>query len=138
MTNQAEKPSDRKPTILIIDDIEPIVRTMRDGLAAFDNRVLTALSGAEGLKIFRENRVDIIICDLGMPEMNGWQVGRTIRQECIEKGIPKPHFILLSGWSSQIQDKQKILESGVDSLLGKPIDLVSILKVIREIGELGA
>ena len=61
----------------------------------------------------------MVISDLGMPGMSGWDVGKAIRSICREKGIPKPPFILLTGWGGQELEKEKIAESGVDAVVSQ-------------------
>ena len=95
--------------------------------------VFKALSGQEGLAIFNKEPVDLVICDLGMPGMNGWDVGKAIRSICQEKGITKPPFILLTGYGGQELEKEKIAESGVDAVVAKPIDRATVLATVQEI-----
>lgn len=122
-------------TVLVIDDMEAILGSLKEGLTHFGHVVFTASSGEEGLAIFNENSIDLIICDLGMPRMNGWEVGRKIRSICDERHTPKTPFILLTGWGGQKTEVEKIGESGVDAVVEKPVNIANILTVIREIGE---
>jgi CheY-like chemotaxis protein len=95
--------------------------------------VFMTLSGEEGLAIFNRERTDLIICDLGMPGMTGWIVGKAVRQICQESGITKPPFVLLTGWGGQELKKEKIAESGTDAVLAKPISPVALASAIQEI-----
>ncbi len=124
--------SDQKLRILLIDDMEPLVNTLSQGLAEYNQTVVTALSGQEGIELFRNNRPDVVICDLGMPGMNGWQVGKTIREVCEQEGVAKPPFVILTGWGDQTSELGMIVESGVDAIVEKPIDLLKLLEVIKE------
>lgn len=119
--------------ILIIDDNEPVAAMLADGLTEFGQTVHTALSGPEGIEIFRREQIDVVICDLGMPEMTGWQVGEAIGGICKERDIPRPPFILLTGWGGQLKEQQKIAESRVDRIVEKPVVLPRLLKLIREV-----
>ena len=80
----AGMPTLRSFTVLAIDDAESMVEFLRTALETANHRVLTALSGPEALGIFRDQQVDVMICDLGMPGMNGWEVGKEIREICRE------------------------------------------------------
>jgi CheY-like chemotaxis protein len=62
------------------------------GLTQFGQRPFTTSSGFEGIQVFREKTIDVVICDLGMPEMDGWSVGKRMKEICREKGIPKIPF----------------------------------------------
>ena len=97
------------------------------------HRVFKALSVQEGLTIFNKEPVDLVIRDLGMPGMNGWDVGKAIRSICHERGVSKPPFILLTGWGGQELEKEKIAESGTDAVVAKPIDSVVLLATVQEI-----
>lgn len=130
-----EKPFDLNLNILIIDDIKPVVKMLKQGLIKYGQTVFCALSGREGLDIFGQSEVDLVICDLGMPEMNGWEVGRRIKQSCERSGIPKIPFILLTGWGGQVEEREKIRESGVDAVVEKPVDIPKLLGIIREVLE---
>jgi len=99
--------------------------------------VLTALSGEMGLDIFKENPVDLVICDLAMPGMNGWEVGKRIRAICEGRGIKKTEFMLLTGWGGQKAEMEKMAESGVDVIIEKPLNIENMLKAVREVMKLG-
>jgi len=126
-----------KLRILIIDDVEPLLTLFEDGLTDFGQTVFTALSGDEGLRLFEQESVDLVVCNLGMPGMSGWEVGMRIKAICEEKGIPKPPFILLTGSGGQGEEKGMIAESGVDAVVEKPIDVPKLLTVIRKVVEKG-
>jgi PAS domain S-box-containing protein len=119
--------------ILAIDDMQLLLSMLKEGLAELGQTVLTALSGREGLELFKHQEVDLVICDLGMPELNGWQVGKAIKNICGEKGVPKTPFILLTGWAGQFDEEQKMIESGVDAVVEKPVDITKLVAVIRDV-----
>ncbi|MEJ2719470.1 MAG: response regulator [Deltaproteobacteria bacterium] len=129
------KPFDLTLTILVIDDMQPVLTMIKDGLTAYGQNVLIALSGEDGLKTFENNQVDLVISDLGMPGMNGWEVGRAIKAYCEKRAIPKTPFILLTGWGGQIHEEKKIVRSGVDGLVEKPIDIPELLGTVRKVME---
>gem|GEM_PF-629324 len=122
-------------TVLVIDDMQAVLDLLKSGLTRWGHVVVIALSGLEGLEIFKENPIDIVICDLGMPGINGWEVGKRIRSICEERGIPKIPFVLLTGWGGQKTETEKIAESGVDAVVEKPINMGNMRKMIREMCE---
>ena len=131
-----EEPAVVKPlTVLAIDDMEGTVTMLKSGLRTCHHVVFGALTGEEGLAIFKENPVDLVICDLGMPEMNGWQIGKAMKDFCEEKGVSKVPFIILTGWGDQSGLEEKIAESGVDAVVEKPVDMKRLMEVIREVVE---
>ncbi len=121
--------------ILAIDDMEATLTLLKSGLGKMGHAVITALSGEHGLALLEDNPVDVVICDLGMPEMNGWQVGEAIKRRCSEEGVNKPVFIMLTGWGGQSGEKQKIAASGVDAVLEKPVDIAKLSAVIQDVME---
>lgn len=123
--------------ILVVDDLKPLLRILSHGLIRRGQTVLAASSGEEALDIFETNQVDVVICDLAMPEMNGWQVCLSLKKMCEDRGMPKPPFIILTGWGGQIEERERILESGVDRVLEKPVDIPKLLRVIGELTEGG-
>ncbi len=119
--------------ILVIDDFELVVTQLQDGLRKRGQSVLTALSGSEGLQLYAENPVDVIVSDLGMPDMNGWEVGKAVKEMCAKSGGVKTPFILLTGWRGQLDEEGKIAESGVDRVVEKPISVDDLLAIIIDL-----
>jgi len=120
-------------TILAIDDIPVAVRLLEEGLARLGHAVVTAESGQQALLLLETTRVDAVVCDLAMPEMNGWEVGRRIKEVCAERGVLKPVFILLTGWADQGEEHDKISTSGIDAVIEKPVGVVQLQEVIRKL-----
>ena len=122
-------------TILVIDDTEAVLEFLEARLTRYDHRVLTASSGQKGLDIFTQHTIDLVICDLRMPGMTGWEVGKSIKSTCRERSIPKTPFIMLTGWGGQQTEVTKIEESGVDAVVEKPISVGDLMKTVHEMGE---
>ncbi|MFC1836512.1 response regulator [Thermodesulfobacteriota bacterium] len=125
--------SDVSLNILVIDDMKPIVNMLANGLQQYNQKVFTALSGQEGIDIFTEETIDLVICDLGMPGMNGWQVGKRITEISKKRGQEKPLFLILTGWGDQSEELGLMKESGVDGVVQKPVHVKKLLQVIAEI-----
>lgn len=120
--------------ILIADDIPAVVKQLENGLKSYGQTVYSASSGREAIDIFTGSPVDAIVCDLAMPEMNGRQVARTITEICDQKGIPKPFFILLTGWGGQLDDKAGMQADGIDVILEKPVDMPQLIEALETLG----
>jgi len=121
--------------ILVVDDMEPVVRQLETGLKKAGQSVLTALSGEQAVKLFQESPVDLIVCDLGMPGMNGWEVGKAVKKISAQRGVPRPSFIILTGWGGQEVHAEKIAQSGIDQVIQKPINIPNLLETIKEVIE---
>ena len=117
-------------TVLVIDDMESIVEMLGEVMNEIGHTAFTATSGDQAIEIYENNRIDVVVCDLVMPIMDGWQVGRTIKSICAAKGVPKTPFVLLTGWGGQELEEEKIQDSGIDSLLEKPVDIKKLLDVM--------
>jgi signal transduction histidine kinase/ActR/RegA family two-component response regulator len=124
-------PREQHLKILLIDDIEVVLNSLADGLRLFNHTVHTARSGQEGLEIFMREPIDVVICDLGMPDMTGWDVSRQLKKLCLDKGVPKTPFALLTGWGDQIREIGKMRSAGVDRILTKPINMSQVVDVIQ-------
>ncbi len=135
--DEAEVPASvttgRKLNILAVDDMDSNLMMVRLGLEAYHHTVLTALSGEEALEILRIHRVDLVLCDLAMPGMNGWEVGRRIRCLYEQKQAPRPPFILLTAWGHQSFDETKLAESGVEAVLEKPVDIMELIDTVEKV-----
>jgi hypothetical protein len=115
--------------ILAIDDTPSVLEIISLGLRHFGHEVTTAGGGAQALRIYDPKKFDLIICDLGMPEVSGWDVGARVKEICMEQGVPKTPLILLTGWIDQFLDKSRVRESGVDKTARKPILVPELLRL---------
>ncbi len=122
---------DFRLNILVVDDMPAMIRQLEGGLTTFGQTVYTASSGAEAVEILREARVDLVVCDLAMPEMNGRQVAEAMLDICRERKTRKPGFIMLTGWGGQNDRDRDLAASGVDLILEKPVDIPKLLEVIE-------
>jgi two-component system KDP operon response regulator KdpE len=111
-------------TILIIDDEPPIRRFLRTTLSVQDYRVVEAASGGEGLSLLRHEKPDLVILDLGLPDMDGLEVVRRIRAES-----PVPIVVL----SSRDDERGKVaaLDLGVDDYVTKPFGVDELMARMR-------
>lgn len=115
-------------TLVIIDDNEDVAQTLADLLEIAGHRVEIALSGRSGVELVRRVRPQFVICDLGLPDLNGFEVARILRQDEELRGT---RLIALSGYTQQ-EDQELAREAGFDSHLAKPPsqdDLEALLAV---------
>ncbi len=116
----------REARILVIDDEESVRSAISQILSQVNHQVTVAENGKEGIRLFKEKEFDIVLTDLGMPGMSGWEVCKTI------KGI-SPNFPvgMITGWGMEV-NQAKIEESGLDFVISKPFDLNQILNTVAE------
>jgi two-component system KDP operon response regulator KdpE len=113
-----------EPTILVIDDEQQILRAMRTILGQHNYRVVTASSGEEGLAMAAASVPDVIILDLGLPDMSGVEVCAQLRVWTLTP------IIILSVRDSD-SDKVSALDKGADDYLTKPFSVDELLARIR-------
>ena len=113
-------------TILVIEDDDRVRTLLRDILVFGGYRVVEASNGRSGIRCLEgQDIIDMVLTDLGMPEMNGWEVARMTKQK-----VPQIPVILITGWGLNPDDK-KIQESGIDRIIGKPFQVNDILDTAR-------
>ena len=113
-----------QPLILVIDDEPQILRALRTILKARQFRVNTASRGEEGLTLAAAQPPDVVILDLSLPDMDGIEVCRRLRE------WTQAPVIVLSVRESE-QDKVAALDSGADDYLTKPFGIEELLARIR-------
>ena len=122
-----------KMRILAVDDRMAYLKVLEAGLQQFGQTTFAASSGAEAIQLFKGTTVDLVICDLGLPDLSGWEVGKDIQRMCREEGMPKTPFVLLTGSAghgeSNEETDRRVVECGVDAVLGKPVDIPELLEV---------
>ena len=108
----------------MVDDEPSIVRALRINLAARKYEVSTATDGASGLAAVARDRPDVMILDLGLPDMDGTEVIRGVR------GWTSTPIIVLSVWGQESQ-KVAALDAGADDYVTKPFGMDELLARLR-------
>lgn len=122
-----EEEAKTKLKILVVDDDENIREVLSDLLLLEGHEILLAEDGEQALLIFEEILPDVVITDLGMPGISGWEVARRIKS--ID---PSKKVIVISGWGATLQ-KDQLEENYVDQVLAKPFHLEQVKKIIVEV-----
>jgi two-component system, OmpR family, KDP operon response regulator KdpE len=110
--------------VLVVDDEAPILRALRINLAARDYQVSTAADGTSGLAAMARDRPDVLILDLGLPDMDGTEVIKGVR------GWTSVPIIVLSAWGEESQ-KVAALDAGADDYVTKPFGMDELLARLR-------
>jgi two-component system, OmpR family, alkaline phosphatase synthesis response regulator PhoP len=116
-------------TVLVVDDDPLTQRVLQHYLDRAGFRMISAPNGREAVKLARRQLPDLIICDVMMPDMDGWAVLKEIQQTEATKKIP---VILLSG-NAELMGKEESLRSGAAYLLVKPISADQLLVLVRRL-----
>jgi len=113
-------------SVLVVDDSDLNRDLFGNYVTSMGHQVHLAASGREGLAIFEREAIDLVITDLSMPGISGWQVAEKVKER--NPNIP---VLLVSGWAIQ-QDEPRIRESGVDRVLQKPCSMAKFQKTVQE------
>ena len=112
--------------ILVVDDEETVLGVIGELMRSLGQDVTVAIGGREGLEQFDRVQPHIVFTDLGMPEVNGWDLAVAAKAR-----RPETRMVLVTGWGSQI-DPVAARERGVDYILPKPFSLDEVERVLRE------
>ncbi|HYL82167.1 MAG TPA: ATP-binding protein, partial [Candidatus Acidoferrum sp.] len=120
-------PTPAPARILVVDDEPILTHMLRSILEIQGHHVVTALSGAEAIERIRSDTFDLVLTDLGMPEVSGWDVASEVGR--VSPGVP---VILVTGWGMQI-DSQEPTQASVSRVIQKPYTFETVHEVIAEV-----
>lgn len=115
-------------SILLIDDEPDNLVVMEELLVLMGAHVTTTANGKDGLQKAMEREFDLIISDLSMPEMSGWELLFRLRKREETKAIP---VIALTA-HAMAGDKERVLDAGFENYISKPVDLMNLLSELPE------
>ncbi len=115
--------------VLLIDDEKDLVETLSFRLQAAGYEVITAFDGAEGLRLAREHKPDIMITDVMMSKMDGYQLCRMLKFSAEFRDMP---VIMLTA-RGQEGDKRIGMDVGADYYMTKPFDGAKLLEKMAEL-----
>ena len=122
------RPSARR-RILVVDDNGDAAESLAMMLEIMGNEVRTANDGLEGVETAASFRPDVILLDIGMPRLNGYDACRRIREQPWGKNVI---IVALTGWG-QDEDKRRSREAGFDGHLVKPVEPAALEKLLSEL-----
>lgn len=115
--------------ILLIDDNRDLVNIISQYLSMIGYKSRVALNGEEGLALAKKDKPKVIICDIGMAGMDGYEVAEYIRNEIDLQDL---YLIAMSGYCSP-EDIRRSKEAGFDKHLSKPVDFRLIKELVDEL-----
>lgn len=113
--------------ILVVDDEENIVMILKDSLEFSGFQVVTANDGVEALAVVNQEHPDLMILDVGMPRMDGWEVTRRMKGNEQTRMIP---IIILTAYA-QAADRKKGNDLGAERFIAKPCDPIYLVEEIN-------
>ena len=124
----SSEPQERR-TALVVDDVADVTEMLAVVLTHAGYAVTTAASAPAALKAARERQFDVIISDIGMPEMNGYQLAREVR---LLPGYETVPMVAVTGYS-MFDDKERSTNAGFSAHMTKPIDPRALLDLIEQL-----
>ena len=116
--------------ILIVEDQPDAAEMLRALLEHHGHEVLVAFTGTDGVRMAREHHPDVVLCDLGLPGMDGYEVAAALRTA--PGGAPQ-RLVAVTGYGQE-QDRRRSREAGFHHHLVKPIDLEELQDVLSAVG----
>jgi putative two-component system response regulator len=118
-----------KPVILIVDDQPQNIELLEAYLAGQDYEIITAANGEEALEKLSGNQIDLILLDVMMPGIDGFEVTRRVRKDNTHRLLP----IIMVTALRETEDRVKGIEAGCDDFISKPIDKTELLARVRSL-----
>ncbi len=115
--------------ILVVDDVPANVKLLEARLLAEYFEVLTAYNGAEALEACENGRVDVVLLDVMMPDMDGFEVCRRLKADAATQHIP----VVMVTALDQVSDRVRGLEAGADDFLTKPVNDLQLMTRVKSL-----
>ena len=126
----ASEPTTITPSrILVVDDNRDSATSLAELLKLTGNETHTAFDGLEAVEVAAAFKPDVVLLDIGLPKLNGYEAARKIREEPWGKDMV---LVALTGWGQE-EDRQKSKEAGFDGHMVKPVDYAALMKLLAEL-----
>ncbi|MCW8109159.1 ATP-binding protein [Alteromonas ponticola] len=129
MATQPQTTKDPKHRILVIDDNEDTAESLAELLEYNGHITCTAFDGNSGVKLANEFFPDIILSDIGLPDISGYEVAKRVREGLADANI---YLVAITGWG-QKKDKLMAKESGFNHHITKPVDFTELKRILAEV-----
>ena len=116
--------------VLVIDDSEIVNKMISEFLTSHGYEVFSAFNADKGYKLAQENHPDLIILDIQLPDVVGFEVCRLLRSHPTTRQVP---VLMITATATQATDKVKGFQAGADDYLIKPFELTELLERVRAI-----
>ncbi|MBF0188673.1 MAG: response regulator, partial [Magnetococcales bacterium] len=119
-------------SILLVEDSEDNVLLVEIFLKKTPHTLVVARDGEEALKLFRKQRFDLVLMDVQMPKMDGYEATRRIRKREKKRGQPKTPVVILTAHAFE-SERQKAVDAGCDGYLTKPLSKRLLIDTIGDV-----
>jgi len=115
-------------TVLIVEDNELNMKLFHDLLEAHGYQTLQTRNGMEALQLARDNRPDLILMDIQLPEVSGLEVTKWLKEDDRLRAIP---VVAVTAFAMK-GDEERIREGGCEAYISKPISVATFLDTVRQ------
>jgi len=124
---QCDSEQDKLPIILVVDDNQQNLELIRAYLDDFDCDTVAARDGVEALDIVAKDKPDLVLLDVMMPKMSGFEVCRRLKNDPDTETIP----IIMVTALNEFGDIERGIDSGADDFVSKPVNRLELLTRVR-------
>ncbi|MCH7557707.1 MAG: response regulator [Planctomycetes bacterium] len=122
-----DKEQDKTPTVLVVDDNQQNLELLQAYLEDVDCQAVSARDGLEALEIIAKDPPDLILLDVMMPKMSGFEVCKRIKNDPKTSDIP----VIMVTALNEFGDIERAIDSGTDDFLSKPVNKLELLTRIK-------
>ncbi len=124
---KTEKEQDKTPVVLVVDDNQQNLELLQAYLEDVDCQAIPARDGLEALEIIAKDPPDLILLDVMMPKMSGFEVCKRIKNDPKTTDIP----VIMVTALNEFGDIERAIDSGTDDFLSKPVNKLELLTRIK-------
>ncbi len=124
---KAEKQQEKTPVVLVVDDNQPNLELLQAYLEDMDCETVPACDGPQALEIISRGAPDLILLDVMMPKMSGFEVCKRIKNDPKTADIP----VIMVTALNEFGDIERGIDSGTDDFISKPVNKLELLTRVR-------
>ena len=124
---KAKKEQEKTPTVLVVDDDEPSLELLQAYLEDVDCKTVTAHDGPDALEIIAKEPPDLILLDVMMPKMSGFEVCKRIKKDPKTSDIP----VIMVTALNEFGDIERGIDSGTDDFISKPVNKLELVTRVK-------
>ena len=124
---RAKKEQEKTPVVLVVDDNQPNLELLQAYLEDVDCETVPAYDGPEALEIIAKKKPDLILLDVMMPKMSGFEVCKRVKNDPKTSDIP----VIMVTALNEFGDIERGIDSGTDDFLSKPINKLELLTRVK-------
>src|SRR4051812_818236 len=119
-------------SVLVVEDLDDTAKSLAELLTLAGHAVRVALSGPEALRAAADATPDVVLLDIGLPGMDGWEVAQRLRGRASGK---QPLVVAVTGYGTA-DDRWRSADAGIDLHLVKPVDPVALTRLLARVRDL--